>query len=119
GVQSWEVVVIWGAQESEAIGKGLQHTLGKDQSALFGLRLQDFEDQLLLAHACGADNVEIFGDLRQGGNVHFLKFSNVHTNSLGFLCANMKPSRKAEWRKSRCDLKRRFLAKMIVRGNVK
>ena len=40
-----------GAQEAEAVGQALEHAFGEDQAALFRLRLEDLEDQLLLAKA--------------------------------------------------------------------
>ena len=45
-----QVVVIRGAQKSESVRQAFQHAFGEDQSALLGLRLQDLEDQFLLAH---------------------------------------------------------------------
>ena len=59
-----QVVVVGRAQEAEAVGQALEHALGEDQAALLGLRLEDLEDQLLLAHAGGALDAEVLGDLR-------------------------------------------------------
>ena len=50
-VGTGQVVVLGGAQEAEAVRQALQHALGEDQARLLGLRLQDREDQILLAHA--------------------------------------------------------------------
>ena len=72
-----QVVVIRGAQESEAVGQALQDAFGEDQAALLGLRLQDLEDQLLLAHPGVARDVQVLGYLRQGGDVHLLQVANV------------------------------------------
>ena len=46
-----QVVVVGRAQESEPVRQHLEHALREDEAALLGLRLQDLEDQLLLAHA--------------------------------------------------------------------
>ena len=53
-VGAGQVVVLGRAQEAEAVGQALEHAFGEDQAALFGLRLQDLEDQLLLAQSGGA-----------------------------------------------------------------
>ena len=62
-VRAGQVVVVGRAQEAEAVGQALEHALGEDQAALLGLRLQDLEDQLLLAQPVGALDPEVFGDL--------------------------------------------------------
>ena len=53
-VGAGQIVVLGRAQEAEAVGQAFEHAFGEDQSALFGLRLQDLEDQLLLAQTGGA-----------------------------------------------------------------
>ena len=53
-VGAGQVVVFRRAQEAEAVGQALQHAFGEDEAALLGLRLQDLEDQFLLAEAGGA-----------------------------------------------------------------
>ena len=60
-----QVVVVGRAQESEAVGQHLEHAFREDEAALLGLRLQDLEDQLLLAHAGRAGDVQVLGDLRE------------------------------------------------------
>src|SRR6185436_16078069 len=68
-----EVVVIGGAEEAEAVGQHFEHALGEDEAALLGPRLQDLEDQLLLAHAGRARHVELLGDLRERPDAHVLE----------------------------------------------
>jgi len=45
---------------------------------LFALRLQDFEDEVLLAQAARTGEVELASDLGQLGDVLFFQFSNGH-----------------------------------------
>src|SRR6185503_5777435 len=47
--------------------------LREDEPALFGARLQDLEDELLLTHAGRARHVEAFGDLGQRADAHVLE----------------------------------------------
>ena len=62
-VGAGQVVVVGRAEEAEAVGQHFEDALGEDEAALLGLRLEDLEDQLLLAHAGGAGDVEVLGDL--------------------------------------------------------
>ena len=75
-----QIVVFRRAEESEAVGQAFEHAFGEDQAVLFGLRAQDLEDQLLLAHAGGAGHVQLLGDLRQVGDVLVFQFckANAH-----------------------------------------
>ena len=41
------------------------------------LRLQDLEDQLLLAHSGGPHHAQVFSHLSQGADVHFLQLGDV------------------------------------------
>ena len=76
-VRSGKVVVLGCAQEPETVRQTLQNTFGKYESAFFGLRLKDFEDEVLLAHAgCAADS-EILRDFRKTGDVHLLELGDV------------------------------------------
>ena len=68
-----QVVVVGRAQEAEAVGQHLEHAFREDEAALLGARLQDLEDQLLLAHAGRARHVELLGDLRQRADAHVLE----------------------------------------------
>jgi hypothetical protein len=44
----------------------------------FALRLQDFEDEVLLAHTAGTGQIQGPCDLGQLGDVLFFQFSNGH-----------------------------------------
>ncbi len=59
-VRPRQVVVVRGAEESKAVGKAFEHALGEDQAVLLGLRLQDLEDQFLLAQAGGPTTARSF-----------------------------------------------------------
>jgi len=62
-VGTGKVVVVGGAKESVTIGEDFQHTFGEDVSFLLALRLEDLEDQVLLAQAAGAGQIELARDL--------------------------------------------------------
>src|SRR5580704_14696565 len=66
-VRAGQVVVFGSAQEAEAVRQAFQHAFREDQAVLFRLGAEDLEDQLLLAHARGAGNVQFLGYLRQVG----------------------------------------------------
>ena len=68
-----QVVVVRRPQEPEAVGQHFEHALREDQAALLGARLQDLEDQLLLAHAGRARHVELLGDLGERADAHVLE----------------------------------------------
>ena len=72
-----QVVVLGRAQEAEAVRQALEHALGEDQARGLGLRLQDLEDQLLLAQAGRALDAEVLGDLRELGDRHLLERPDV------------------------------------------
>ncbi len=77
-VRAGQVVVFRSAQEAEAVGQAFEHAFGEDQAALFGLRAEDLEDQLLLAHAGGAGNVQFLGDLGQVSDVLIFQFCKTN-----------------------------------------
>ena len=77
-VRSGQIVVVRRAEESESVRQGFENAFTEDEAALFGLRLQDLEDQFLLPHSGSSLNVEVLGNLRQRRDVHFLKLGNVH-----------------------------------------
>ena len=64
-VRPRQVVVVGRAQEAEAVRQHLEHPFGEDEAALLGLRLEDLEDQILLAHAGRAGDRQVLRDLRQ------------------------------------------------------
>ncbi len=76
-VRPGQVVVLGGAQEAEAVGQAFEHAFGEDQAALFRLRLQDLEDQLLLAQAGGAGDVHVLGHLVELLDAHILQLDQV------------------------------------------
>ena len=60
-----QVVVVRRPQKPEAVGQDLEHALGKDGSGARRLRLEDAEDQFLLAHGRGALDVKLACHLGQ------------------------------------------------------
>jgi hypothetical protein len=50
-VRARQIVLVGRTQEAEAVGQRLEHALGVDAPPLRGLRLEDAEQQVLLAHA--------------------------------------------------------------------
>ena len=62
-VRPRQVVVIGRAQESVAVRENLQNTFSEDVSFFFTLRLQDLEDEVLLAESAGARQFQRSGDL--------------------------------------------------------
>ena len=72
-----QVVVVGRAQEAEAVGQHFEHAFREDEAALLGLRLQDLEDQLLLAHAGRAGDGQVLRDLRELLDAHVLQIGDV------------------------------------------
>ena len=62
-----------GNQETEAVRQRFEHPFRENEAALLGARLEDLEDELLLAHAGGARDVELLRDLRQRADAHVLE----------------------------------------------
>src|SRR5262249_319062 len=77
-IRAWQIVVVRGSEKSKTIRQSFENDFTENEAALLGLRLQDLENQFLLPHSGSSLNVEIFGNLRQRGNVHFLQLCNVH-----------------------------------------
>src|SRR6185437_5985567 len=73
-----QVVVVGRAQESITVRQDFQNTFGEDVAFLFALRLEDFEDQVLLAHAARAGEVQRARDFCEFGYVLFFEFCNGH-----------------------------------------
>jgi hypothetical protein len=63
------------AQETEPVREDLQHAVAVDVLALLGLRLEDGEDQILLARAADAFDVHGLSQGHQIGHRHLLEFS--------------------------------------------
>src|SRR6185312_4836703 len=78
-----QVVVVGRAQEPEAVGQHLEHALGEDQAALLGARLENLEDQLLLAQAADAGHVQLLGDLRELADAQVLERREIY--AFGFV----------------------------------
>src|SRR5207253_9744413 len=81
-VRAGQIVVLGRAQKTKTIGQSFQHTFGKDESALFGLRGQNLENLFLLAHSGSARDVHGLGDLGQGRAGHV--FQRGEVNNLFF-----------------------------------
>src|SRR5574341_153465 len=77
-VRAGQVVVVRRPEEAEAVGQDLEHAFAEDHAVLFGLRLEDREDQLLLSHAAGALDLQLVGHIGQFGDVFPLQFYEVH-----------------------------------------
>ena len=76
-VGAGKVVVLGGAQEAETVGQAFEDAFREDQPRLFGLRLEDREDQVLLAHPGGVLDAVLLGNLRQFGELHLLEDADV------------------------------------------
>jgi hypothetical protein len=69
-----EVARVGRAQEAEAVGQDFQHALAEDALALLRLRLQQGEDEVVLAHAVRAVDFHRVGDVEQFADVLGLEF---------------------------------------------
>src|ERR1019366_5912105 len=76
-VRAGQVVVLGGAEEAETVGQTLQHAFAEDQTAFFGLGLEDLEDEFLLAQAGGAGDIHVLGHLVELLNAHVLQLDEV------------------------------------------
>ena len=88
-----QVVVVGRAQEPEAVGQHLEHAFREDEAALLGLRLEDLEDQLLLAHAGRAGDGEVLGDLRELLDALVLQLGDVEALAAPALSCRPPPGR--------------------------
>ena len=70
-VRAGQVVVVGRTEEPVAVWKDFENTFGEDVAFFFALRLQDLENQVLLAEAAGAGQIELPGDLGQLCDVLF------------------------------------------------
>ena len=68
------------AQKAEAVRQAFEDAFGEDQPVLFRLCAEDLEDQLLLAHAAGAGNIEFLGDLGEVGNIFFFELGKANAH---------------------------------------
>ena len=76
-VRARQVIVLRRAQEAEPVGQAFEYAFGEDQAALFGLGLEDLEDQLLLTQAGGAGDVHVLGHLVELLDAHVLQFDQI------------------------------------------
>ena len=72
-VGSMEVVRVGSSEEPETVGQDFKHTIRRDCTVLFCLRLQDGENEFLLTHRRDAVDVEVLGKLREFANALFLE----------------------------------------------
>ncbi len=87
-VGAGQVIVFRRAQEPESVGQAFEDAFGEDEAALFGLGLEDLEDQLLLAQSGGAGDAEILGDLVELLDAHVLELHQVERAVLLALAGN-------------------------------
>src|SRR6202044_3041082 len=73
-----QVVVIGGAKEAVAVGEDFENALGKDVAFFFALRLENFEDQVLLAESAGAGDFKGPRDAAEFSDVLFFEFCDGH-----------------------------------------
>ncbi len=84
-VRAGQVVVVGRAEEPESVGQHFEHAFREDEPAQLGLRLENLENQLLLAHARGAGHLQILRHLRQVLDGHLFQVGDVETGLLAFL----------------------------------
>src|SRR5687767_11746472 len=72
-----QIVVLRRPEEAEPIRQGFQHTFREDETALFRLGGEYFEDELLLTHARSAGHIHALGNLRELGDGHLLEIGQV------------------------------------------
>jgi len=70
------------AQETKTILKDLQHAAAIDVLALLGVRLENGEDEVLLAGTAGTLDVHGLGQLGELGHRHFLEIVEIHVRCL-------------------------------------
>ena len=70
-VRPGKVVVVGRAKKAVAVRKDFKHAFSEDVTFFFALRLQDLEDQILLAHTAGTGQIQGPCDLGQLGDVLF------------------------------------------------
>src|SRR5688500_1949034 len=81
-VRARQIAVVGRAQEAEAVRERLEHPFGEDESALRRLRLQNLEDQILLAKSAGTLDGQVLRHLRQLLNAHLLQVDDVEARAL-------------------------------------
>src|SRR5258706_2080578 len=82
-VRPGQVVVLGRAQETESVRQAFQDALGENEAALLSLRLQNLENQLLLAKTGGAHDSEVLRNLVEILDAHVFELYQIE--SIGFL----------------------------------
>ena len=77
-VGAGEVGAVGGAQEAEAVLQDLEHAFAEDVLAVLGVRLQDREDDVLLAGPGEILEAHRFGELHQRGRRPRLELGEIH-----------------------------------------
>src|SRR5205807_10365931 len=80
-----EVVVVRSPEEAESVRQDLEDACGEDQTVLLRLRLQDLEDQLLLAQAAHVLDVQVARDDVEVRDALFLQLGKIHPVHFGVL----------------------------------
>ena len=57
-----QIVIVGRPQKTETVGQGLQNAFAENETALFGLRLQNLEDEFLLSHSRRTLDIQFLGD---------------------------------------------------------
>ena len=76
-IRARQIVIFGGAQKTEAVRQTFENTFGEYESALFRLRLQNLENEILLAHRRGAHDPELFCNHTEAGDIHLLELGDV------------------------------------------
>ena len=96
-VGAGQVVVIGGAEEAVAVREDFEDALGEDVAFFFALRLEDFEDEVLLAEAAGAGDFESARDAAELGNVFFFQFCDGHESPAVMFSGGILHGREIRW----------------------
>ena len=77
-VRTREIARVGGAQEAEAVLQNLQHAVAVDILALAGMRLEDAEDDVLLARAAHVLEAHGLGQLDEVADRALLELRQIH-----------------------------------------
>jgi hypothetical protein len=77
-VRAGQVVVVGGAEEAVTVGEDLEDAFGEDVALFFALGLKNLEDEVLLAEAGCAGDVERASQFTQLGDIVFFQFCDCH-----------------------------------------
>src|SRR5262249_8437469 len=76
-VRTRKIVILGSAQEAETIRQAFENAFGEDETALLSLRLEDLEDQLLLAKTGGVENAHVFRDVVEVDNALVFELDEI------------------------------------------